>query len=330
MLAQHLRDIIRRDDGWCARGQRTLVLRSSGVGGFSGDEVAHRNAIARSFSASTSGQCERPAWLVACPESFTPPPPALRCAAELAIALARPTRHRSGMLTRLAALSGLVGAGIAIHGCSLEESRTGSCSPPPEGCPRSTFTTPMTEGVITFSARSPEPSRSVTLQVSDGNAPAEGRCSINGLTGEIASDERVITIGPYVFCTFPDGYLYVSLHPLSDLRNWPVGTHAVRGSEAMLIELCDRPGRTDRGCTMCRPKLDDAFVTVVIEEAEGGPAPYPDMVTPNYRRHYRIEVDTGALSADECEGLNVSLALRFEQTAAQFVNDPHGECGPCL
>ncbi len=149
------------------------------------------------------------------------------------------------------------------------------------------------------------------------------------MDGEILSDETVIALGPTIHCAVPDGYLYVGLQRLADLRNWPLGTHSFRASQAMAIELCDQPGRAGRGCTMCRPNLDDVLMTVVVEEAEGGPAPYPTMVTPDYRRRYRIELDTGALSTDHCDGLAVSLALRLEQTAAQFVNDPHGECGPC-
>lgn len=238
-------------------------------------------------------------------------------------------RSLDGLSRRLVAvLAGLAGLSISILGCDLGESRTGECSPPPGGCQRSTFTTEMPRGEITFRLRSGESITSETLKDTGGNAAVDG-CIIDGLAGEIMSDETVISLGPSIHCNVPGGYLYVGLHPLTDIRRWPLGRHPVPATDALAIELCDRPGRTGRGCTFCRPTLGGVLVTVVVEEAAGGPAPYPEMVTPDYRRRYRIEVETGALSADECDGMTISLSLDLQQTAAGYVNDPHGQCWPC-
>jgi hypothetical protein len=60
---------------------------------------------------------------------------------------------------------------------------------------------------------------------------------------------------------------------------------------------------------------------VVVEEATGAIAPFPEVVTPDFRRVFRIELDTfGSHSEDpagECTG-GVRAALPFVESAAGF------------
>ena len=57
------------------------------------------------------------------------------------------------------------------------------------------------------------------------------------------------------------------------------------------------------------------------------------MVTSDYRRSYRIEIDTGFRNAGNgattCNGVAVKSSLHLEQTAAHYLDDPHGECMAC-
>jgi hypothetical protein len=224
------------------------------------------------------------------------------------------------ILVALGALSAV------LAGCTRS---SGECSPPAGGCPRSTFTTQMTSGTLAYKVGSATSATSVPVSQA---APSDSTCTALNLDGEVFKDEFVNTIGPTVRCETPTGYVYLALEKLGDPRAWPVGTRTLRGAEAgLVLEVADCP--KDAPCFPCKAGVADASVTVVVEEAAGAAAPYPRMVTADYRRTYRIEVDTGPRSTangvSTCSGVAVALSLHLEQTAARYVDNPHGECTPC-
>jgi hypothetical protein len=67
-------------------------------------------------------------------------------------------------------------------------------------------------------------------------------------------------------------------------------------------------------------------VKLVVDEATGGAAPYPTMVTAHYRRNYQIQVDTGAMTDTACGTIAVSVTVQLQQTNADIAYDPNGPC----
>ena len=215
---------------------------------------------------------------------------------------------------------------LRIAEALLRTSTSGECSPPAGGCPRSTFTTQMTAGTLSVQLGS-APS-ATSLAVGQGGEP-QAACVASGLDGEVFKNEFVNTIGPTVRCTTATGYVYVTFEKLGDPRAWPVGTRTLRGAESGLgIEVSDCP--KSGPCFPCKAAVDDVTVTVVVEEAAGAAAPYPKMVTSDYQRAYRIEIDTGTRSTGNgistCSSVSVRSSLHLEQTSARYVDDPHAEC----
>jgi hypothetical protein len=75
---------------------------------------------------------------------------------------------------------------------------------------------------------------------------------------------------------------------------------------------------------------DFAGLKLAVEEAVGGPADYPAIVTPDYRRVLRVELDRSVtLQTDGGETCSVpaakNISLRLVQTAADFAIT-QGEC----
>jgi hypothetical protein len=62
---------------------------------------------------------------------------------------------------------------------------------------------------------------------------------------------------------------------------------------------------------------------VVVEEATGGIADFPSVVTSDYRRVFRIDLDVAETLADAISGTcgvvaTMTASLRFTQTPADF------------
>ena len=66
--------------------------------------------------------------------------------------------------------------------------------------------------------------------------------------------------------------------------------------------------------------------TLIVEESVGSLAPFPELVTPDFRRVLRLEVDGSPFGVS---GFDVSASLRFTLTVAQFHGEPNGTCVVC-
>ncbi len=85
------------------------------------------------------------------------------------------------------------------------------------------------------------------------------------------------------------------------------------------------PDDRDRECRVCTAELPRPLVRVMVLEATGGPAAYPAMVTADFVRRFRFEVDTGFESVGttwegtRCEGRPVRATVELRVEAAHFV-----------
>lgn len=204
---------------------------------------------------------------------------------------------------------------------------TGEC--PQTGCPSAGGNTRMLSGTITRATGASAPITQTVTTSSDSNAV----CTISGLQVQVFRDEFVNGTGPMLSCSgggVEGGFHQLGLTKLGDPREWTKGVRTLRGDEAGLyLEICE-PG-AGRGCTLCKAKTDDVTVTVTVEEASGGKAAYPTLVTPDYKRVWRVDLDvatrpTVPVSGGGCPTVSSKVSLRFEQTAADWKYDPHGPC----
>ncbi|MBW2523835.1 MAG: hypothetical protein JRI23_06655 [Deltaproteobacteria bacterium] len=120
---------------------------------------------------------------------------------------------------------------------------------------------------------------------------------------------------------------------LDDLRAAQAGSSFVVGLDndgmtTLLAHPCAPPNH-------CRARGDEAGATVTVDLAEGGPAPWPNLVTEDYVRRYRIRYEAddllaSAASTSDCEGctepLWLSFDLTFERRASEFALWDDGVC----
>jgi hypothetical protein len=106
---------------------------------------------------------------------------------------------------------------------------------------------------------------------------------------------------------------------LGDPRSWAVG--AVGAPDAQIEEDYTMPfsGPIDGAPTCCMTSEgigNSANLRIEVEQAVGGAAEFPLLVTPDYGRVFRLAYD-GA-SGGRVAGDTARLSLRFTQTAADF------------
>ncbi len=205
---------------------------------------------------------------------------------------------------------------------------SGPC--PTTGCPRATGHSRILSGTLTRSIAG-EPPRTLSLLASPAPTNADV-CSVSGLDVQVFQNEFVNGTGPIVNCPIgadTTGFLDVLLTRLGDLRELAAGSRTLAaGDLGVLSEICVPAG--DRGCTLSAIPLGDTKATVTVEEAVGGKAAYPKLVTADYKRVLRVEIDTGVRSSSSSAGAGPSVAtkltLRLEQTAADWKYEPNAPC----
>jgi hypothetical protein len=78
--------------------------------------------------------------------------------------------------------------------------------------------------------------------------------------------------------------------------------------------------------------LDGIALTVNVETATGSEAPYPQLVTSDFVRTFRLDFDTTSVQARDATGaacdfaLALQVSLHFTQTAADYVYDADAPC----
>jgi len=156
-------------------------------------------------------------------------------------------------------------------------------------------------------------------------SPPPDQCTAQNLVSPVYQTEFVNGIGPTVGCSAGSASISLNLHGLADSRTLVAGTHLVDPAVAKLtVEVSQHIGSGP-----CRMDLTTGNVTVDVQTASGGAAPYPALVTNDYVRRFAVHVE--ALSAKEvfgtgCVPASVTLDMTLEQTATDAVYDPTTPC----
>jgi hypothetical protein len=114
----------------------------------------------------------------------------------------------------------------------------------------------------------------------------------------------------------------VDISGLGDARTWPVGD--VVPPTAYVGEDYPSYVADSRGCQRARNTMGAATgLRIVVEEAVGGIADYPQVVTPDYRRVFRVELDLNETLASQEGGTcgitaTMKLSARFVQNSWNF------------
>jgi len=227
--------------------------------------------------------------------------------------------------------------GLAAAGCLLV---TG-CSPHSCGggtCPTATFdlrvlndssvawsfrgSPPQTLGVV------PDPSSSsdcIFNQDWGSISPTGDAGADRGLSGYFSL--RCIGAGAGRFNFF--------VSHLGDIRDWPAGTFTmVAPANSVGIDYYPEsspPAGTVSPCDIA-VYLVGIVLTVTVEIATGGPAPYPKLVTDDFVRTFRLDFDTSSVEPTTGHGivcdfaLAAQVSLHLTQTAADYVYDPDAPC----
>ena len=79
----------------------------------------------------------------------------------------------------------------------------------------------------------------------------------------------------------------------------------------------------------CASSGSRGMATIDVTQGQGGPAPFPAMVTSDYRRDLRVQLAPipQAQVDPACPWQNAVLDVRFTETAADTLYDPNGDCG---
>jgi len=166
--------------------------------------------------------------------------------------------------------------------------------------------------------------------------PSAGQCRFEYQGVLYQSGAEIAVPGPQALaCSGGAGQLlnYLGLD-LGDPRKWSVGTFT------LLNQACATE------CSACAPAagpaakpcsaavLDSVSVKVTVETATGEAAPLPKLVTDDFVRTFRLELDTSAATARTSMGevcdypVTEKVSLHLTQTAADYVYDANALC-PC-
>ena len=113
---------------------------------------------------------------------------------------------------------------------------------------------------------------------------------------------------------------------LGDIRTLGAGEYTLdAGVAGSLSTLCSEP---------CTTSGDETGATLIVEQATGGPLPWPDLVTEDFVRRFRLVYQTADLVGDaletDCSGCSTLAALSvdvsFERTALDYDLSQTGYC----
>lgn len=225
-------------------------------------------------------------------------------------------------LPRRAARGLALGASLLLAGCSQ------SC--PPSKCPTATTNLrALDDSTVTWTFRG-QPAESATGFVAQ--SPSGADCAFEFNKGWIfpgfgdGGAETVDSGFSDLICAGGgSGHFDFVLSKLGDPRAWSVGTFpltAAGGSAA-----------SDLGSGSCPVAyLNGMTMTVTVETATGGAAPYPKLVTDDFERTFRLSFDSSSVTPTMSDGLpcdyplTAQVSLHLTQTAADYVYDPNAPC----
>jgi len=227
----------------------------------------------------------------------------------------------AGALLGIASAAGLVAAG-----CS---SPSGSCGT----CPTASFDLhALDDSTVTWSVAGEQPQ---TIEGLVAYPPSVGQCSFRYSRGEIidyssANPAQVIPGYVTIQCASGGGGGFeMGIQDPGDFRGWQVSSWQMAAAGPSVI--ADVGPGSGLGCNGLY--FDGMELTVTVETAAGGPAPFPQVVTADFGRTFRLDFDTSTVTPANSRGetCDVSLAARVSahltQTAADYLVDPTASCG---
>lgn len=200
------------------------------------------------------------------------------------------------------------------------------------GCPQARGTPRLVGGSVTQSVAG---GATQTLEVFDRRSADATHCAVSSGPTDVKDTGAPTTGDVWIACRSGAGGYSFRITGLGDPRAFAVGTHPLK-LEQIVGTVCV-PTAGASTCAECAIRLtSEVKATLVVEAAVGGVAPYPTLVTADYRRSYRIELETGLLGssatattgAGVCASVRTKVTVRFEETAADWRFDPNGPC-PC-
>ena len=127
------------------------------------------------------------------------------------------------------------------------------------------------------------------------------------------------------------------VNSLGDFRSWEVGTFTLAAAPTSVgvdyFPNMPQQGTPPAAACKLTPDILSAFfegiiLTVTVETATGGGAPYPTLVTDDFVRTFRLDFDTSTVQPRTIKGvacdfpLAAQVSLHLTQTAADYAYDP--------
>jgi len=217
--------------------------------------------------------------------------------------------------------------GLVVAGC------WSSPSCPPAKCPTATFNLrALDDSSVTWSLNG-SPPRTTTGFVPYQQASG-GECSFDFKRGEIirpvgdAVDETLLQGYFDVHCSGGTGGPFDFVFSIiGDYREWPAGAFTVTAERFGM----DYFGASAPNQCRITADLKDLVMTVTVETAAGSRAPYPQMVTGDFVRTFRLDFDTSTATATSGGQVCTfpilgQVSLHLTQTAADYVYNPDAPC----
>ena len=212
---------------------------------------------------------------------------------------------------------------LFVAGCGL----TPTCDPPP--CPKTTTfdLRALDDSVMTWTYRD----LNLPPQVTTGFVPAPPMgfdCSFNFPGGQVYQGSEVNLGAITLTCAAtPYAPFDLTISGLGDIRDWPAGSFT-------LVALPRSVALKWPGATNCGDvSFDLLALNVTVEIAAGGSAPFPQLVTGDYARVFRVEFDTASVTPTKAHGIDCDdfpmsgkVSLHLTQTAADYVANPDAVC----
>jgi len=157
-----------------------------------------------------------------------------------------------------------------------------------------------------------------------------GQCRLFGLDADVLPDNSVNTFLELI-CKPNELSVVIALIDggvIEDPRGLVTGDQNLKGKDiGFRWDACSMQGEST---------ASEAAVALSVQEAIGGKASYPTMVTSDYLRRFSASIDTGTITCNGtdpnsncpvCKQLiRLTLNLAFEQTAADFFIDNQAPC----